>query len=96
MTPDVAILGAGPAGSTLAALLSQRGFKVLVFDDAKRPELLVGESLVPATVPVMRRLGIEEKVKAYSQRKPGVTFLHRHGSRVELTIGVVGGPQPEA
>jgi flavin-dependent dehydrogenase len=36
MTPDLAILGAGPAGSTLAALLARRGFKVLVFDDAKR------------------------------------------------------------
>ena len=96
MTPDVAILGAGPAGSTLAALLSQRGFKVLVFDDAKRPELLVGESLVPATVPVMQRLGIEEKVKTYSQRKPGVTFLHRHGSRVDFTFGVVAGTVPYA
>ncbi|HEY1120625.1 MAG TPA: FAD-dependent monooxygenase, partial [Haloferula sp.] len=96
MTPDVAILGAGPAGSTLAALLSQRGFKVLVFDDAKRPELLVGESLVPATVPVMQRLGIEEKVKSYSQHKPGVTFLHRHGSRVDFTFGVVAGTLPYA
>ncbi len=96
MTPDLAILGAGPAGSTLAALLAQRGFKVLVFDDAKRPELLVGESLVPATVPVMRRLGIEDRVKAFSQHKPGVTFLHRHGSRVDFTFGVVAGTVPYA
>lgn len=96
MIPDVAILGAGPAGSTLAALLSQRGFKVLVFDDAKRPELLVGESLVPATVPVMQQLGIEEKVRSYSQPKPGVTFLHRHGSRVDFTFGVVAGTLPYA
>lgn len=96
MTPDLAILGAGPAGSTLAALLAQRGFKVLVFDDAKRPDLLVGESLVPATVPVMRRLGIEEKVAAYSQRKPGVTFLHRQGTRLDFTFGVVAGTVPYA
>lgn len=96
MRPDLAILGAGPAGSTLAALLAQRGFKVLVFDDAKRPELLVGESLVPATVPVMQRLGIEEKVAAYSQRKPGVTFLHRQGTRLDFTFGVVAGTVPYA
>ncbi len=89
MTPDLAILGAGPAGSTLAALLAQRGFKVLVFDDAKRPDLLVGESLVPATVPVMRRLGIEDRVAAYSEYKPGVTFLHRHGSRIDFHFGPI-------
>lgn len=89
MTPDLAILGAGPAGSTLAALLSLRGFKVLVFDDAKRPELLVGESLVPATVPVMRRLGIEERVASYSQRKPGVSFLHREGTRIDFHFGPI-------
>ncbi len=94
MTPDLAILGAGPAGSTLAALLSQRGFKVLVFDDAKRPDLLVGESLVPATVPVMRRLGIEDRVKAYSQHKPGVSFLHRHGSRIDFHFGPIARALP--
>lgn len=86
MTPDLAILGAGPAGSTLSALLAQRGFKVLVFDDEKRPELLVGESLVPATVPVMRQLGIEDRVAKYSQHKPGVTFLHREGSRIDFNF----------
>jgi flavin-dependent dehydrogenase len=94
MTPDLAILGAGPAGSTLAALLAQRGFKVLVFDDAKRPDLLVGESLVPATVPVMRRLGIEERVAAYSQRKPGVSFLHREGTRLDFNFGPIAKSLP--
>ncbi|WP_193213507.1 NAD(P)/FAD-dependent oxidoreductase [Luteolibacter marinus] len=94
MTPDLAILGAGPAGSTLAALLSQRGFKVLVFDDEKRPELLVGESLVPATVPVMRRLGIEDRVAKYSQHKPGVTFLHREGSRIDFNFAPIARSLP--
>jgi len=94
MIPDLAILGAGPAGSTLAALLSQRGFKVLVFDDEKRPKLLVGESLVPATVPVMRRLGIEDRVAAYSQRKPGVSFLHRHGDRIDFHFGPIAKSLP--
>ena len=94
MTPDLAILGAGPGGSTLAALLAQRGFKVLVFDDEKRPDLLVGESLVPATVPVMRRLGIEDKVAGFSQHKPGVTFLHREGSRIDFNFAPIAGSLP--
>ena len=44
----VAIVGAGPSGAALAILLARQGAKVTLFDDGRRPELLVGESLVPA------------------------------------------------
>ena len=40
---SVAIVGAGPAACTLAALLAQRGVRTVVFDDGKRPELLAGD-----------------------------------------------------
>ncbi len=81
---DVAIVGAGPAGCTLAALLAQRGIRTVVFDDDKRPDLLVGESLLPTVVGLMRRLGIEDRVAAFSQYKPGVGFLARDGSRLDF------------
>jgi len=81
---DVAIVGGGPAGCTLAALLAQRGIRALVFDDDKRPDLLVGESLLPTVVGLMRRLGIEERVAAFSTHKPGVGFLSRDGSRLDF------------
>ena len=89
---DVAILGAGPAGCTLAALLRQRGFRVVVFDDDKRPDLLVGESLLPTVVDLMRRLDIEDRVKEFSQFKPGVAFMHRGGQRLDFLFpeGVLG------
>ncbi|MEM1082980.1 MAG: NAD(P)/FAD-dependent oxidoreductase [Verrucomicrobiota bacterium] len=81
---DIAIIGAGPAGCTLASLLRMRGFKVLVFDDDKRPDLLVGESLLPTVVNLMRRLEIEERVKAFATHKPGVAFMHRGGLRLDF------------
>jgi flavin-dependent dehydrogenase len=81
---DVAIVGGGPAGSTLAALLAMRGIKAIVFDDEKRPALLVGESLLPTVVMLMRRLGIEDRVKAFSTHKPGVAFIPRKGSRLDF------------
>lgn len=83
-TIRVAIVGAGPAGCALACLLAQRGIGSVVYDDDKRPDLLVGESLLPTVVRVMRQLGIEERVAAYSVHKPGVSFLHRCGRRLEF------------
>ena len=78
----VAILGAGPAGASLAAYLARhrarRGaapeFEVTLFDGGTRPPIVVGESLVPAVVPFLQRLGIEEEVASYSTFKPGAIF----------------------
>ncbi len=71
----VAVVGAGPAGSALAILLARQGTEVTLFDQGRRPPLLVGESLVPAVVPVLRRLGFEETTASVGLVKPGVSFL---------------------
>ena len=87
--PVIAIVGAGPAACTLAALLARRGHVPLVFDDGRRPELLVGESLIPAVVPILRDLGIEERVAAISLHKPGVTFLHNQAPSIHFNFAPV-------
>jgi flavin-dependent dehydrogenase len=69
----VAIIGGGPAGATLGTLLAQKGYKTAIFHTDKRPPLIVGESLLPAVVPMLRKLGIEEEVKGFSTHKPGAT-----------------------
>jgi flavin-dependent dehydrogenase len=72
-TKSIAIIGGGPAGATLGTLLAQKGYQVGLFHTDKRPPLIVGESLLPATVPMIRKLGIEEEVKSFSVHKPGAT-----------------------
>jgi flavin-dependent dehydrogenase len=72
---SVAVLGGGPVGASLAAYLARAGVQVVLFHKAKRPPIIVGESLVPAIVPFLRRLGVEDKVKAFSIFKPGATFV---------------------
>lgn len=71
----VAIVGGGPAGSSLAVYLAQAGIEAVLFTTGKRPPIIVGESLVPAVVPYLERLGIEDEVAAYSIWKGGATFV---------------------
>jgi flavin-dependent dehydrogenase len=82
----VAIVGAGPAGSALAILLARRGAEVTLFDDGRRPELLVGESLVPAAIPILQRLGVEAETAAFSCVKPGVSFAWSPDLRFSFTF----------
>jgi flavin-dependent dehydrogenase len=82
----VAIVGAGPAGSALAIFLARQGAEVTLFDDGRRPELLVGESLVPAVVPILQRLGLETETAACGRVKPGVSFIWSPTTRFSFTF----------
>jgi len=82
----VAIVGAGPSGAALAILLMREGAAVTLFDDGRRPELLVGESLVPAVVPILRRLDLEKETASFSRVKPGVTFIWSPTDRTSVTF----------
>jgi flavin-dependent dehydrogenase len=81
---SVAVLGGGPAGASLGAELARRGVEVVLFDGGTRPPLVVGESLVPAVIPFLRRLGIEEEVASYSTYKPGATFVLGEGDSLSF------------
>ena len=70
----IAILGAGPAASTLAVLLARAGRRVALFHKPKAAPLIVGESLVPAIIPMLQQLGVEDEIRGYSELKPGATF----------------------
>lgn len=60
---DVAIVGAGPAGSSTAIFLARRGYSVALIDKQQFPrEKLCGDFVNPATWPTLRELGVEEEI----------------------------------
>jgi flavin-dependent dehydrogenase len=61
---DVIIIGGGPGGSTAATMLARRGWQVLLFEREHFPRDHVGESLLPATLPVLEELGVLPAVQA--------------------------------
>ena len=71
---DVAVIGGGPGGSTAAALLARRGYKVIALEKAHHPRFHIGESLLPMNLPVFERLGVLDKVRALGVFKPGADF----------------------
>lgn len=60
ITVDVAIVGAGPGGSTLAALLVRRGYSVALIDrDAFPRDKLCGEFLSYDALPIVEALDVD-------------------------------------
>ena len=53
---DVVVIGGGPAGSTLAALLTQEGHTCLILESSAFPRYHIGESLIPHTYGTFDRL----------------------------------------
>jgi flavin-dependent dehydrogenase len=90
----VAIIGGGPSGCSLATLLKRKGFKTGVFYLEKRPEIIVGESLVPAIIPFLRKLGIEDEVKTYSTYKPGASVWVNKDEEATSPFSFGGGGLP--
>jgi flavin-dependent dehydrogenase len=71
---DVLIIGGGPAGSTMSAFLTQKGWKVTLLEKAHHPFFHIGESLLPMNMPIFDRLGVREQVEAIGMLKPGAEF----------------------
>jgi flavin-dependent dehydrogenase len=71
---DVVVIGGGPSGSTAAALLARRGYRVIALEKAHHPRFHIGESLLPMNLPIFERLGVLDKVRALGVFKPGADF----------------------
>lgn len=70
------MIGGGPGGSIAALCLRKLGRKVEIFEKARFPRYRVGESLLPGTLSILKRLGVLERVEAAGfVKKRAATFL---------------------
>ena len=77
---DVIVIGGGPAGSTVATLVSQAGYRTLLLERSEAPRFHVGESLVPETYWSLKRLGVLEQLKQSAfPKKYSVQFVTEQG-----------------
>ena len=72
---DVLVIGGGPAGSTAAGLLAEYGHDVVLLEKARHPRFHIGESLLPANLPLLERFGVADKVCAVGMEKWGAEFV---------------------
>jgi flavin-dependent dehydrogenase len=77
---DCIVVGGGPSGSTVAALVADAGFKTLLLERDPEPRRKVGESLMPETYWVFKRLGVLDAMKhGPFVQKVGVQFVSSSG-----------------
>jgi 2-polyprenyl-6-methoxyphenol hydroxylase-like FAD-dependent oxidoreductase len=87
---DVLVIGGGPAGSTIAALLAERGKRVTLVDKDVHPRFHIGESLLPFNIPLLEQLGVREAVERVGMPKFGIEFVspnHPKPSLLEFADG---------
>ncbi|MEU8196730.1 tryptophan 7-halogenase [Microbispora amethystogenes] len=80
---DVVVVGGGPGGATLAALVAMQGHRVLVLEKETFPRYQIGESLLPSTIHgVCKMIGVTDALEAAGfTHKKGGTF--RWGAKPE-------------
>ncbi len=71
---DVLVIGGGPGGSTIAALLKKKGWRVVLCEKDRHPRFHIGESLLPMNLPLFERLGVLEQVRDLGILKYGADF----------------------
>ena len=77
---DVVVIGGGPAGSTCSTLLAQQGVRVQLFEREHFPRFHIGESLIPETYWVLKRLNMLPKMqRSHFVKKYSVQFVNAAG-----------------
>ena len=88
MRYDVAIVGAGPAGSTCAALCAQSGLRTLLIERSVFPrDKVCGDCVNPACWPILDRLGVSGRVLAQPHSQlSAVEFVSINGLAIRVPL----------
>lgn len=92
---DVLVIGGGPAGTTVAALLAEQGWQVTLLEKDTHPKFHIGESLLPGNIPILERLGVLEEVRRIGVYKPGADFTGPDGEVLVFPFAKALGNTPE-
>jgi flavin-dependent dehydrogenase len=91
---DVVVIGGGPAGSTAANLLAQKGYDVVLLDKVRHPRATVGESVLPHVWNYVDLVGATAEVeRANFIQKSGGTAVWRGVIR-QMAISDFGFTRP--
>ncbi|MDH5640572.1 MAG: tryptophan 7-halogenase [Nitrospira sp.] len=95
---DVLVVGGGPAGAAISALLAEKGWSVHVLEKDRHPRFHIGESLLPHSLPMLDRLGVLPAVEQIGITKYGAEIVSPyHGrSRILYFAKALDGSQPYA
>jgi len=81
---DVAVIGGGPAGTSLATLLQRQGHRCVVLENTPFPRYHIGESLIPHTYGTLDRLGLLPKLRQSAfPKKYSVRFVSPDGEEAQ-------------
>jgi geranylgeranyl reductase family protein len=84
---DVAIIGAGPAGSSAAYFLARAGVKVLLLDKATFPrDKTCGDGLVPRALPILAEMGVLNSIAAHGWKLNHLEIFAPSGRSVHFDI----------
>lgn len=73
---DIVVIGGGPGGSAAATLLARQGWRVMLLERECFPRPHIGESLLPASIPILEELGVLPAVQAEGfLKKWGATMV---------------------
>ena len=77
---DIVVIGGGPAGSAVSTLVADSGHRVGLFERERFPRFHIGESLIPETYWVLKRIGMLEKMqRSPFVKKYSVQFVNASG-----------------
>ena len=71
---DVVVIGGGPAGTTAACLLVEKGWSVCLLEKAHHPRFHIGESLLPMNLLIFQRLGVLDEIHRIGIKKNAAEF----------------------